>query len=203
LDVKSDLSTHLKKFPSAPFLFIGSGISRRYFGLETWQDILRKFAVDKPFEYYYSKANEDLAITATHMINDFYESWWSSKDIGEKRTKYVDSLKRKDSPLKIELSEYIKAKCNNVSETEQNLKEIDLLKKINIDGIITTNWDTFLESIFPDFRVFIGQEELLFSAPQSIAEIYKIHGCCTRPNSLVLGRVLVLLKYFYTTSAYN
>lgn len=92
----------------------------------------------------------------------------------------------KDSPLKIELSEYIKSKCNTVIETEQNKKEMDLLRKINIDGIITTNWDTFLESIFPDFRVFIGQEELLFSAPQSIAEIYKIHGCCTRPNSLVL-----------------
>lgn len=52
--------------------------------------------------------------------------------------------------------------------------------------IITTNWDLLLEGLFPNFEVFIGQEQLLFSQPQTIAEIYKIHGCCTDPNSLVL-----------------
>src|SRR5262249_18068257 len=41
---------------------------------------------------------------------------------------------------------------------------------------------------FPDFEVYKGQDQLLFAQPQSIAEIYKIHGCCTEPNSLVLTR---------------
>lgn len=186
MDIRSDLSAHLQKFPSAPFLFIGSGISRRYFGLETWKDILRKFAVDMPFEYYYSKAGEDLPLTASLLVDDFYESWWSSENIEQKRIKYAEFLKKNDSPLKIDISEYIKSKCASVISTEQSIKEIDLIKKINIDGIITTNWDTLLERIFPDFRVFIGQEELLFSAPQAIAEIYKIHGCCSKPNTLVL-----------------
>nr|WP_246713654.1 SIR2 family protein [Rhizobium esperanzae] len=57
---------------------------------------------------------------------------------------------------------------------------------MNVDGIITTNWDLLLEDLFPDYKVFIGQEELIFSNPQSIAEIYKIHGCSSRPSSLVL-----------------
>lgn len=65
-------------------------------------------------------------------------------------------------------------------------RELDLLSKANVDGIITTNWDVLLEKLFPNFEVFIGQEKLLFSQPQTIAEIYKIHGCCTDPNSLVL-----------------
>ncbi|ESP90528.1 SIR2 family protein [Pseudoalteromonas luteoviolacea] len=35
-------------------------------------------------------------------------------------------------------------------------------------------------------KTYIGQEELLFSNPQEIGEIYKIHGCSTSSSSLVL-----------------
>jgi hypothetical protein len=45
--------------------------------------------------------------------------------------------------------------------------------------------DLLLEDIFPDFEVFVSQDELLFSSSQGIGEIYKIHGCCSKPNSLV------------------
>jgi hypothetical protein len=65
-------------------------------------------------------------------------------------------------------------------------EELDLLSKAVVDGIITTNWDTLLEDIFSDYEVFVGQDELIFSATQGIGEIYKIHGSCSRPNSLVL-----------------
>lgn len=68
----------------------------------------------------------------------------------------------------------------------QHIEEIELLSRLNVDGIITTNWDTLLESLFPDYKVFTGQNELLFSNTQSIAEIYKIHGSASRPSSLVL-----------------
>lgn len=34
--------------------------------------------------------------------------------------------------------------------------------------------------------MYIGQQELLFSNPQEVGEIYKIHGCSSKPNSLVL-----------------
>jgi len=64
--------------------------------------------------------------------------------------------------------------------------EIEALRNLNIEGIITTNWDNFAELLYPDYRVYVGQDELLFSNPQSIGEIYKIHGGADRPHSLVL-----------------
>ena len=43
-----------------------------------------------------------------------------------------------------------------------------------------------MEQLYPDYKKYIGQNELLFSNPQEVAEIYKIHGCATRPESLTL-----------------
>lgn len=44
----------------------------------------------------------------------------------------------------------------------------------------------FIEQLFPEYKTYIGQEELLFSNPQEIGEIYKIHGCSSSPKSLIL-----------------
>jgi hypothetical protein len=66
------------------------------------------------------------------------------------------------------------------------LAELELFKKIVVDGVVTTNWDGLLEAIFPDYQVYVGQEALLFAQIQGIGEIYKIHGSYTDPNSLVL-----------------
>ena len=41
--------------------------------------------------------------------------------------------------------------------------------------------------MFQDYKVFIGQEQLVFSSIQEIAEIYKIHGCISNPDSLIIN----------------
>jgi hypothetical protein len=85
--------------------------------------------------------------------------------------------------LKFEI-QYVKSKQEEINAAAE--AEINLLKKIKIDGIITTNWDTLLEGCFSDFAKFVGQEELFFSELFAIGEIYKIHGCATKPESLGL-----------------
>ena len=188
MEVQNKLSEILKENGHGPFLFFGSGISRRYLGLAIWKDLLRHFCSQiKEFEYYVSSANSDLTRTASLMAEDYREIWWTSNELKQEREKFKKKVKYRTSPLKISISEYVK-EISNVKFSEENklYDEIFELRKSNIDGIITTNWDLLTENLFSDYKVFVGQKELLLSTPQNIGEIYKIHGCCTQPDSLIV-----------------
>ena len=124
------------------------------------------------------------------MAEDYREFWWSSEKMKQEREKLKHKAISKSSPLKISISEYVKdISSSKFSEDNEFNEEIMELKKANIDGIITTNWDLLTENLFPDYKVFVGQEELLVSTPQNIGEIYKIHGCCSKPNSIIVTKV--------------
>lgn len=192
MDIEKKLSEHLKRFNTAPFLFIGSGLSRRYIGLEKWDELLEKFSkkINNPYKKYTSAipGDDNEPEIASLLAKDFYDIWWNNDDYKEKTNKFDKELINPDSPLKIEIAEYIKEKELSIEE-DYLLEEIEELKQVTIDGVITTNWDNLLEDkIFKDFEIFIGQDELLFSNLKEIAEIYKIHGCCKLPNSLVLTK---------------
>jgi hypothetical protein len=51
--LREQISDHLSGFRSAPFLFAGAGLSRRYLGLDSWEGLLRRFAAEagRPYEY--------------------------------------------------------------------------------------------------------------------------------------------------------
>jgi SIR2-like domain len=184
----TDLQEHLAKFSTNPYLFIGSGLSRRFISLPTWEELLVSFfedsKIDGDYEYHRSKSNGNLPQLASDLAKDFHEIWWKSSEFKEARNKFKSQARdKKDTPFKIQLAEIVKKKG---IVNEQYQTEIDLLKTSVIDGIISTNWDDFLETIFDDFKVYIGQQELLFSEGISIGEIYKIHGCISNPQSLVV-----------------
>ncbi|MDK7665883.1 SIR2 family protein [Cytobacillus oceanisediminis] len=185
------VTEHLKKFDSAPFLFIGSGFSRRYIGLEDWEGLLRKFSeyLPKDFDYYSSRGEKDWAVVAGLMAEDFFEIWWEIDEFKQSREQYKGRVINKTSPLKIEISEYLKQRNYTAGQDSKIDREIEHLREVVIDGVITTNWDLLLENLFEEQiqTTYVGQEELLFSNPKEIAEIYKIHGSCLQPNSLVLS----------------
>lgn len=190
MDISTLILQDLNSFKTAPFLFVGSGFTRRYLGSENWKDLLKKYCVNgmKPFDYYYSKANGDLPSVATEMSNDFFEIWWTSPIYESSRVQCMQNgqMTSKSSPLKYEISKYMLS--FNFDNINDNYKtEFESLKEIVIDGVITTNWDLLLEMTFPEFDVFIGQKGLINSNAQEIAEIYKIHGSATDYNSLVLS----------------
>ena len=185
---EESLSIHLQQFNSSPFLFVGSGMSRRYIQMETWESLLSnvctKLDLGMPFKYYVSNANNQLPLAAKLIGNDFNHIWWTSSTFELSRKAFQDQVQGKYSPLKYEITKYIIEKQNTILPQYQD--EIKLLKKAQIDGIITTNWDNLLETFFVDFARFIGQEELIYSELFAIGEIYKIHGCVSKPDSLVL-----------------
>ncbi len=185
--IKELLKEKFRQAKASPFLFVGSGFSRRYLGLENWEGLLRRFTTElpKPFEFYLSSTNSELPKTAALISKDFHKLWWESDSYRQSREQHKTRMTKESSPLRVEICEYLKSlslSCNNIQYED----EFKLIKNLNVDGIITTNWERLLETLFNEYQVYIGQQGLLFSNSQSIGEIYKIHGCCTEPNSLVL-----------------
>lgn len=189
-DFKKQVLDVLQKSQASPFLFVGSGFSRRYLELPQWDELLKIFCKDEhEYDELFASSDGHLPTLAGALAERYHIRWWQAPEFEEKRSKYkskvgVARLNSKTSALRYEISEYIKDLCE--ANLFQMHEEMELLKKINVDGIITTNWDSLLERLFPEHEVYVGQENLLFSNTQSVGEIYKIHGCASQHESLVL-----------------
>ncbi len=173
---------------AGPYLFVGAGVSRRYAGLGDWKGLLSHFSdmTGKPFEYYRGAAGDDYSKAASMIATAFYDKWWNDPTFADSVKEWRGSVTSTASPLKYEVAKYTRAAVDEFKVSEDLEAEFDLLKAAVIDGVITTNFDRILELVFPDFRPFVGQDELLFSDTQGIAEIYYIHGCEKSPESLIL-----------------
>jgi hypothetical protein len=197
--MKDKIINCLKNFNTLPFLFVGSGISIRYLGLENWEGLLRKFANltknnEYAFEMYLQQAEAEgykegvLPKVAELIEKEFNKIWFVDTKYKNSRECYKSDVQKGTSPFKIEIARYMAASCENMKK--EYSQEVDMLKEIgkkSIGGVITTNYDCFVDKIFNEYTVYIGQEELIFSTIQGIAEIYKIHGCCTKPESIVIN----------------
>lgn len=183
------LGSHLKTM-AAPYIFVGSGLSRRYAGLPDWEGLLKHFAAfaDKPYEFYRGLASGDMPTTATILAKEFYSVWWKDSRFANSRDKFAGLVTDQSSALKIEVSRYFEKAVEEFQIPPQHEQEFALLRGANVEGVITTNFDRLLSVVFPDYKVFAGQDELLFANPQGIGEIYMIHGSSLTPSSLVLTR---------------
>ena len=82
---------------------------------------------------------------------------------------------------------------NEIKEYTYNIKkaiEIKEFQKINPKAIITTNYDTLLENIIFKQRcnVRIGQKEFSSILDEHKIDLYKIHGCVTKPESIIITK---------------
>ncbi len=195
IDIKNELLKRFSHLESLPFLFIGSGISRRYLGLEDWEGLLRKFSTEitgNEFQYeiYENEVKEQGKFKKAPKIaelleRDFVKKYLTDEKYLQDRMKYKEEIQKGISPFKLALAEHFK----NTKLHEEN-EELKILKNAaikNIAGVITTNYDELLENIFKDYTVYIGQEELIFSNIYEVGEIYKIHGCCSKPESIIIN----------------
>jgi len=191
-NVVSDVRTVLSQANCQPILFIGSGFSKRYADAPNWDQLLKKLAelcpnVERPYGYY-KQTVADLIDIGSVFAEKFQDWAW-----GDGRSyfpeNYFQGKRAANSFIKYAVTKILR---NLGEEYEAKLhkdleREIRLLKSIRPHAVITTNYDTILENIFPNYEVIIGQK-ILRKPFLSIGEIFKIHGCVTDPDSLVLTR---------------
>ncbi len=195
-----ELKQLLENCNSHPFLFVGSGFSHRYLDTDDWKGLVSRFAtlaqptMDFAFEFYKNEIpdtslppNELLPQISELVEKDYNKRFFTAQGFADLRAQSKTLIEQGVSPFKIGVAQHFRS-MEAGFDSAKFPHEIEALKccKKNVAGIITTNFDRFLEYIFPDLQGYIGQDELLFNQSYAIGEIYKIHGCSSSPNSLVL-----------------
>lgn len=189
-EFKKKLKEILMESQRPPFLFVGSGISIRYYSIPTWLDLLKAFVEDNrecfayEFGYYSSKCSNDPLKIASNLAEEFHEYWWKSEKYNGSREKH-SRIAGLDTEIafKIELSNFVNKSIKQDGTLDN---EITKLSSAVVSGILTTNWDNFIQNTFVEFQVEVGQKEAIFADQRAIGELYKIHGCTSKPESLVV-----------------
>jgi len=193
-DVEDRIGDVIDEMKSQPVLFVGTGLSIRYFGAPNWEGLLRDMAdisaIENEYEFYEQTMGDKLEIA--EEFADIYTEWaWDEGETGG-RDEYPEHLFRGDVPtniyLKHSVSDHLKRITPDTTSSipEKKMSEIESLREIQPHAVITTNYDTFLEDfVFPEYERVIGQT-LIEEPYANIGEIYKIHGCVTEPSEIVL-----------------
>lgn len=195
ITVEQQLFDLLAESNRVPFLFIGSGISQRYMGTEDWEGLLKWVctSVGKPMQPFYvyrqrafansDEKNTGYPLMATLMEKDFLSAT-TEKRFSEWVKQHETQFEAGTHPMKVYLADHLAhAKPNKLNS------ELDLLRHAvrHVSGVVTTNYDKLMESVFPNYDVYYNEEKLLFSPLSSMGEIYKIHGSIDDPDSMVLN----------------
>ncbi|WP_315068192.1 SIR2 family protein [uncultured Microbacterium sp.] len=187
--LQRDLATH----SALPYLFVGSGLPQRYLKLPTWQNLLEVFAdaAGEDFAYHFATANSSYPGAASSIARKFHDVWWNSDKYAAQRDEFKSVVTDDLGALKVAVAAYIREheqlRHGTPGYDDSDLtSEIDLLRSAVVDGVITTNYDSLTDQLFPTFVPYVGQDELMLSDAQFIAETYKIHGSAAAPSSLVL-----------------
>ncbi|WP_394921485.1 SIR2 family protein [uncultured Robinsoniella sp.] len=192
-EIKEDVLTCLENMNAQPILFIGSGLSKRYFNAPNWEQLLIDLAdmcpkIDKKYAYYKQSHSDNIEIG--QVFSGLFMEWaWTDGN-----NEFNKDLFEEDMPSDI----YIKYKIKEIFEkitpktveeipNKNYIEEIRILQSVNPHAIVTTNYDQFLECVFPEYYPVIGQK-ILKSNAMSVGEIYKIHGCVTEPRSLIFNK---------------
>lgn len=191
---------------NAPYLFVGSGFSRRYFNTPGWEELLREIAVVSGLKYgNYVDSQDNLPQVASNMASDVRCAWYDEKfkeyewgnvenleDIGlhkEAALKYITCNlieNRIKNALPAYLDENRSAESVVGRDKAQLVEEMRVFSKLNPPAIITTNYDSALEKIFSDYKVYGNQIDMISASLHGMGEIYKIHGTVDSHLSIIL-----------------
>ncbi len=198
-----DIQTFVKNFKSHPVLFVGAGLSRRYYTQAySWEELLRKITEEL---YGSERANEKFIDIRRKTKSegdlpqwDKFATLLSEKIDTELEKERTEEERTRESVLMNEVNKKYYEHNGNISRiklcisellsnlkiNEEKREEIERLKIAcrNISSIITTNYDTFIEDELR-FDPLIGNDILCSNPYQSV---YKIHGCIRKPQEIII-----------------
>jgi len=200
----------LKEKNEYPIVFIGSGMSRRYLsGFPGWEDLLKEFwDVLKQGRDFYGFLNTlkrqlkdadadsdyDLDyltnIVAGSEIENRFNTLFFNEQLDIPGFDQEKAYRTGISPFKAAIANRFATYEIKPEMAEEYKAFKAFLNKTQI--IITTNYDTLIEdsinSESPDgIKKYIGQKGF-FEPTLGWAELYKIHGCVTDPQSIVITK---------------
>ena len=186
-----DIRTCMEELRVQPIIFVGSGLSQRYFGAPDWNSLMINLSeacplIDKKFAYYQQRYNSDNLKIAS-VFADLYSEWaW---EVGEEYfpKELFDASSSKLVYIKYETAKQISDLSTNFDiATNKYADEILSFQQVKPHAIITTNYDDALEKIFENYTKVIGQE-IIKANYSAYGEILKIHGCTSDINTIILN----------------
>lgn len=192
IEALKEMQDKILEIGKTPILFVGAGLSQRYYGTPRWRELLEmvaeKIEIDKDtIERWESISNEDLATELEYHC------------FAKERPEYSNGEDRR-YPLRKIIKQIIEEK-NVVKEEKEN--ELEELSNIMPTAIVTTNYDQLLENTFGNtYDVCVGQDIIFSDKDNHSKTIYKIHGSVSASSSIVItqedyDRFMVSSKYLY------
>ncbi|MFK4781353.1 SIR2 family protein [Lactococcus sp. LG1074] len=181
-----------------PIIFIGSGITQRYFkDSPRWEELIIKlWSRVHAEDDYYSKYH-DLQAAGKDDFQIFLTiAGELEKEIDKafyKNQIKIDNLEKREAHSK-GLSPFRQEVANiflNLEIREDMLDEVELFTDMLVKArfIITTNYDNFIEQRFTSRKIGIKTNignAGLFTTSSDYGELYKIHGSVSKPDTITL-----------------
>ncbi len=190
-DVANDIVECVEAMGCQPILFIGSGLSKRYFGGPSWDELLTALAkncplIDKSYAYYKQTFKTPMAV-GTEFAR-LYQQWAWDKGRNQFPAALFQADVAEEAYFKYAVAQHIRHLTPNAVPQVSNPSmkgELSVLQEVQPHALITTNYDQFLELAFPDYQPVVGQS-IISSSQVLFGEIFKIHGCVSDPAGLVI-----------------
>ncbi|MFL8134491.1 SIR2 family protein [Clostridioides difficile] len=182
----TNVKEKLKSLGISPIFFVGSGISRRYIDSPNWLGLLEETISDTDinFERLKQKHSNREDINMEELAKELEDLYYDKLP-----DECIESGRNKPYYYRKKIADIINQYLENKKSVLFENEEIKELKKTNPAVIITTNYDELLEVVFgEEYTVHIGQTSLLTSILDGVGEIYKIHGCVSEPDSIVVTK---------------
>lgn len=190
---------NIKQKNQFPIIFIGSGITKRYFkNAPDWQTLLLNIweEVDTQDNFYkqnyrlrkeYAEDTFKINVKLAEILSDKYDDAFYDQRVKLNNLSLRDAYEKHIDPFKQRI-----ANVFSLLKPQDGFDdERDAFSKMLVKArmVITTNYDAFIEDSYrrakASVQVHIGNRGL-FEKTEDYGELYKIHGSINDVNSIVI-----------------